>query len=424
MMPLLAYLTKKPSNAKLIKDLYLGIHANDSSATQLLQLALTPSIERIISCGDYIDDSILTTIHGIVHESQQEFPHVRFIPAPCEFSDIYRKTLLLFKDSLETMCIPIDEESEHFAFNELADFTRLSKLTLSGYFDDMPHIDSILGKAHHLKDLVFDHCELDLYDDDQPTQQETLDWMKRKVQINQNAITVKLSEDTYPNYPLMEYLVYKYPNIKHLEVGKRFFQNGARHYERICRALSQIPSFTLKDQNNFESLLPHLKFFKGDKNVVKLMYIGQWQRKSYENDYGYHGYQGYYGYQSYYDDDDDSTKRYSTLERRVDQDQQRITEAQINIFRTLRDPSAHNSHARRLEDITAFVTDLQVDLVQGYDDDDFASEDLDGVANLESEIFFAALTYAHRLEKMKFRAHDIRTFKAAAHNHFMVLEGN
>ncbi|KAF1797639.1 hypothetical protein FB192DRAFT_1251695, partial [Mucor lusitanicus] len=47
MMPLLAYLTKKPSNAKLIKDLYLGIHANDSSATQLLQLALTPSIERI-----------------------------------------------------------------------------------------------------------------------------------------------------------------------------------------------------------------------------------------------------------------------------------------------------------------------------------------------------------------------------------------
>ncbi|KAL9546929.1 hypothetical protein MBANPS3_006420 [Mucor bainieri] len=397
------HLAKKPSRAKLIKTLHINCYyIDDGSIAQLLRL-VSSSVETIVSCREYDNDRILQIIHDVARRSQEAFPNVKSIPTASELNDAYRETLLLFKNSLETICIPLDETSEHFEIDELAELKNLSKLILNGYFEDLPHLDSILDKARHLKEIEFGNCDLDFAGDTWPMQatqptQETFDWIKQSVKPNQNLTAVKLSKESACNASLMEYLVCKYPSIMHFEMQL----TNPLQYERICGAISKIQNYTLKDRSNNELLIPCLKNLKGDKNIMQIIYAGEARKYLDEDDY--------YDYNDCdVDDASNNIVNESTFESRVTQDQQRITHTRINIYR--------NSHdqVQRLMKIVGLVTDLQVDFVQAYDDEDFANEDFGDVSrslDLESEIFFTALNQARGLEKMKCIAHSISATRA------------
>lgn len=370
-MPLYTHLSQKPSRAKLIKTLYFDFYRISSSIIQLLRLALTPSIEKTISRQEFNNnDPCFEIILDIVEGSQEGFPNVKSIPAASEFTDIYRKTLLLFKDSIETICIPTDEQNERHTFDELGEFKQLSKIILNGYFEDLPHVESILDKACHLKEIEIGTCEFDLLDNNWSTQ-ETFDWMKQHVEINQNVTTIKLAENSDHNPSLMEYLAYKYPNTKHLDIEACEFFRVGNGNERICRAISKIPNYSMTDLKNFEYFFPYLKILKGDKNMFQLTYVGKSSKYLYEDG--------------------------STLEIRSNQDQQRITKSQIIIHTDLHSPLLYDSHVRFLKEIGGFATDLEMDFVKAYDEEDFAGEDWDRPLNIEAKIFFTALNQARGL---------------------------
>lgn len=334
-MPLYNHLSKKPSRAKLIKTLFFNLYKISSSVTQLLRLALTPSIERIISCQDEEfnnNDRFLEVILDIAEGSQEGFPNVKPIPAASELTDTYRKTLLLFKDSIETISISLDEQSEHFTFDELWKFKQLSKIILNGYFEDLPHVESILRKACHLKEIEFGTCEFDSLDKNWPMQ-ETFDWMKQHVEISQNVTTIKFTKGSNHIPSLMEFLAYKYPNTKHLNMEARRFYSADSINERVCRAISKIPNYSMEDQNNFEYFFPVSRDLERRQNMFQLTYVRESRKCLYEEDS-------------------------STLETRSNQDQQRITKSRVIIDKNLFAPLVYDAHVRFLKEIGSFATDL------------------------------------------------------------------
>ncbi|KAK4516333.1 bud site selection protein [Mucor velutinosus] len=135
--------------------------------------------------------------------------------------------------------------------------------------------------------------------------EETIEWMKQSVEINQNAIAINLSKDTDHNPSLIEYLVYKYSKMKYLKMESSYFRDQNKEDERISRAISNISSYNLKDQNNFQYIFPCLDILKGDKNVFQLMFVGESHKHLYEDG--------------------------SILESRVNQDQQPITKSRIHL---------------------------------------------------------------------------------------------
>ncbi|KAL9546930.1 hypothetical protein MBANPS3_006421 [Mucor bainieri] len=379
-MSLYTHLIRKPSRAKLIKRLNLGFCDRNDTISQLLHLALTPSIEEINSYDEFQgmdckhQDDVFEVIHAAGQKSPEGFPNLRCIPTSYEFTKVYRETLLFFKNSIEFIRIPPDEELEDCSCNELGEFKQLAKLLLqSCFFRDLSHMESVLVQARHLN-------ELEIWSEQMLEKtwslDKTIEWMKQNVEIDQNVTTIKSRHHFFGAPCLLEYLLFKYPNTKHLATGPCDFpyrneisawfhevdKDGNTEY--ACRAISKMLSFSVKVVSN--------------ANRGRFL---------------------------------DSC----TVESQVNQDQKRTTQFQAIVDNNLHKPSVYESHVQLLEEIGRFGTDYQMDFTLAYQDKDedydadlkIHQEESEEMQTLESNTFFTALKLAHGLQTMKFVAHSI-----------------
>lgn len=71
----------------------------------------------------------------IAQGSREGFPNLKPISPAYEFGDVYRKTLLLFKDCIEDICIShLEEENGCASFDQLGEFKQSLEIILNGKF--------------------------------------------------------------------------------------------------------------------------------------------------------------------------------------------------------------------------------------------------------------------------------------------------
>ncbi|KAL9540037.1 hypothetical protein MBANPS3_009913 [Mucor bainieri] len=363
------HLWRNPELANRIKEISLDCRFTIATA-HLLQLAMRPSIERIVTPNFEKPKALFyETMADIIQQSEVKFQRLKGLPWPSSSTDTHYKTLLLLKESLEELHLyRLDNRIYHKISTQLQEFKNLSKLSIYCTFDDLDHVESVFRGAPHLKELTLGNCSF--REDTNWSKQYTLDWMKQHVEISQNALTLKATPKSDHNLNLMEYLLFKYPNITHFHCNlKKLFSNNGTIGEHLSLGISTIPKYTIT-MGAGSTWKRSYELFVGDKNVVKLFYKCR----------------------------NDNRLNRNQVSGESDHNQKRTSEFVFCInYHRYALPHSFNSHANFLKTLGAFTTSVYIDCVS------YRAKQAIG-----SLTAFKALEVMGHLEDMKLVLHELR----------------
>lgn len=239
---------------------------------------------------------------------------------------------------------------------------------MSTVFQNLPQAESIFRGARKLKEIDLGTCYID--EENNWSSQESLHWMKQNVEINETAMTLIAIDDTTPSISLIEYFLYKYPNMRQFDYYIGWTDDDmvseVEISTRACLWISKIPRYTLNlaREHQWRS---HYRLFAGYKNTFELYYQAELA-------------------------EGDETNKISS---KIEQDQKRNTQFEF-VVDYIFEEELFDAHAAFLEETGAFTTSLYMSF------EDLGIYYVDLRHRFQSKAFFEALKVMNHLEEMLF----------------------
>ncbi|KAL9544430.1 hypothetical protein MBANPS3_007635, partial [Mucor bainieri] len=286
------HLERHPAKGRCITDLTVTDYDDQRVMKRLLQLAFTPSIERL--AGKVLDifssairlSAIYTSIIEIAENSPIPFDRLKTIPDTFVLNDLYGRTLLTFKDTLETVQLRLfNHDDTQDVLHRFHEFKQLKTLRLEeAEFNNIKELDAVLKGCHHLKELYLNVEILD-----QTTRAEESDlsntsgsnavlWQRMQVE---KVPSLEKLEFVSPGYPLVvEYLLYKYPNVQDFRLDPMAMVEPSmdrnltsQHFESILSSLKPLKKYSARFcMPPGDSLHNKCTAAKGDINSLTIQY--------------------------------------------------------------------------------------------------------------------------------------------------------
>ncbi|KAK4518558.1 AMP_N domain-containing protein [Mucor velutinosus] len=248
------HLIMESSKAKYTKHMHFVFNGVELPVVveKLLRVALTPNIERI--SGFTEPDVFFKTIHDMINSRNFNRNKLKELPAYAGSNTSTRiRRLWLLRQSIESMAITLGDSRHDDAWKfieQLEQCKSLNYLHMKGFLKGMNELEVILNHCpylHALKILDFD-LEGDIYH--HTVSKENVD-ARAIAYVKQQDQLKSMSIDATCRPELLEYLIYKYVNIKSLAIqgslwlasAKQNLQNG--NLGRILDAISEIESVKL-----------------------------------------------------------------------------------------------------------------------------------------------------------------------------------
>lgn len=258
---------------------------------KLLQLAFTPSIERL--GGKALDifssairlNAIYTTIIKIAESSPIKFDRLKIIPDTFILNELYGKTLLAFKETLETVQLRLfNHDDTEDVLHRFDEFKQLKALRMEeAEFNSIEELNAVLKGCHNLKELFLNVEILDQMGET-PTLATSSDVLWQRMQVEKVPSLEKLSVIS-PGYPLLvEYLVYKYPNVQDFRLDPMAMVEPSMdnnltsiNFERILKSLKPLKKYSIDlTMPPGDSLNRKCTAGKGDINSLTIQYPMQY----------------------------------------------------------------------------------------------------------------------------------------------------
>ncbi|KAL9538940.1 hypothetical protein MBANPS3_010578 [Mucor bainieri] len=218
------HLFRDPSKIPLIKHMDFTLDSDDLPIIfeELLRLAFTPSIQQVT--GSVKAVGFFTTIFDIIGASKLEFEDLSNLPIysgkSSNSNDISIKKLFAIKNHCSSLMIPVPRERT--ASNNwrlllaLDQFKALISLDLQGNADGLKDLEEVSKGCPRLTILKFTNFELCAPTQRELTKVEIDAWNAANVTKQESVRTIEINSTYRPE--MIEYLVYKYPNIKSIEI--------------------------------------------------------------------------------------------------------------------------------------------------------------------------------------------------------------
>ncbi|CEP13507.1 hypothetical protein [Parasitella parasitica] len=253
-----------PARGGLIKHLRLETQSQNYLLCELLYLAFTPAMERLegelLGYGSDILYEINFKASGLPSSS---FTGLVAIPKPQMFSIMYLNTLVKFKKSLRRMDIDLTNQGileQKYIMDQLGGFEALTKLELKMNISDLTEVDKVLMHFNDLEELSIE-LRSDCYF--VMSEGRARIWAANTVKTVKSLKTLRI-EGLCPS-DVLEYLIYKYPNVKSFEAialqvdsPERLIKTilSAKWHEAILRNFDGADNLTGTNDNvGFRTLL-------------------------------------------------------------------------------------------------------------------------------------------------------------------------
>ncbi|CAO3621381.1 unnamed protein product [Mucor fragilis] len=262
-----ALLFAVPAKGKLIRNIYFDEKFDTLWVIKAIFNAISiPNLESLM--GTALTPEFCDLLLEITARSPGTFKKLKSLPKYQQDVDQkYLDVLLAFKETLEE--IDIDNESKHLndALMKLVphpnSFSNLNSLKFAAKFHQLSDVESILNGCMNLKTL-----ELGNLWEGRPMDKTALDaWMVQNVTQVESLEQLVIKHQC--RCDVIEYLVYKYPNIQSLNIslnhpGYMYATNMPQfktNMDRIFRAIEDIPykkfSFWLPSNANFLQIVDY-----------------------------------------------------------------------------------------------------------------------------------------------------------------------
>ncbi|KAL9548346.1 hypothetical protein MBANPS3_005723 [Mucor bainieri] len=239
------HLVKQPALAVFIKNITLNSFGGESTLlyTELLKLVLTPSLEHIQ--GSFPDEENDQLLYQMVLSSPNKFSKIKTIPFAPE-NNLRTQTFYALKESLEHMLLVDRAGNSNLVLSRLHEFNKLNHLELRKYdLGNISTLDSVLSQLRYATKLGLS-IGFTQRDYTSKSSDQMKNWLAWNVEIDQRMESITQLSNTQQNYwcNLVEYIVYKYPNLQSLHLTNMALDNDI---ERISQAIKHIPFLFLED---------------------------------------------------------------------------------------------------------------------------------------------------------------------------------
>ncbi|KAF1800329.1 hypothetical protein V8B55DRAFT_1590996 [Mucor lusitanicus] len=251
------HLENKKTMGKLIRSLKFKSSWTSSEPSiyiKLLPLVFTPTMESLQ--GIIRNPGFFKTLVDIAEATTEAtFSNLKVLPTieNKHCSEEYGKALVYFGATLQHVLISGDRSAEipWQVYSQLSTFDNLTSLeiynlnTLEG-LDTLEGLNRILAPFLHLQELkLLSYGMIE----DATDEEDLLEWMNEHVDQVDTLIKVVMEGDEQQG--IVEFLVYKYPNMKQADVFLRSFkyydqeESDTSGIHRIIEALQSVPVYRL-----------------------------------------------------------------------------------------------------------------------------------------------------------------------------------
>lgn len=260
------YMSKYPTRSRFIKHISLGNGFDwDRTFLNLMDLVFTPYLEVFEGKLNCNEDFFYYKINTIAKSSPSKRWKLKVIPQNQNFSYMYFKTLLTFKDTLEHIIldlyvyIPVTNVESRRIAKHLKEFTSLKKLSLMGHLN-VQEIGDLLQECCHIEELYLEPSQLrgvEFVQNWETLVSKKMDSLKiLKVGRNVTMFVVK-------------YLMCICPNVETIELDGRWDYARFNHdVFRMLGAIKHVPYFKIKYMLDEEIVKwkDIVDFIKADRN--------------------------------------------------------------------------------------------------------------------------------------------------------------
>ncbi|KAK4516884.1 Transcriptional adapter ada2 [Mucor velutinosus] len=265
------FMKKHPTKGRFVRQIILGdVFDWNRTFLNLMDLVFTPHLEIFKGMLINNEDYFYYKIGNIIKASPNKTWNLKVILENQHFSYLYFKTLLLLKDSLETITLNFynyDRDSppdKGRIARHMNQFTKLKKLSLMGSFT-IKELGDILQACSHLKELYLEAKDLDFFHFNRFSS-DYAD-LKRMASLR----TLKIGR--YAPASVVEYLICIYPNVETVEIdGRWYYPQFNEAIFTILKTIKKVPKYKFKymldeDSTTLDSIVNSIKAVRSDVSV-------------------------------------------------------------------------------------------------------------------------------------------------------------
>ncbi|CAO0801186.1 unnamed protein product [Mucor circinelloides] len=250
------HLYRDTSKVPLIKHLHFELDDDDLHflVKELLQLTFTPSIQRFT--GFAKADRFFTTLFNIVDRSPSSFDQLEEMTKYTGVDmSILDQRRLKFGSIIRTFSLRVVKNntftnstviwSDHFHL-----FRNLTEFTLMGAPSGLNGIEQIIEGCHYLSTLSLVNMDYGGQTVAKMTTEEVISWASNNVNKEESLKTLSIKTLCRPE--LIEYLLFKYPNVANITIDGRFWSSSNdlvvdhANLSRVLDAVKRIRQKQLK----------------------------------------------------------------------------------------------------------------------------------------------------------------------------------
>ncbi|KAL9537687.1 hypothetical protein MBANPS3_011555 [Mucor bainieri] len=276
------HLRQKPILGRHVRKLMLGNRLNHVPLViqeELFKRAITPNMTYL--GGDFGETSA-SLLLKVVQESGERFDSLELLDICPTTVDTYSNLVLFFKKSLQSLTILLERSLAPFyrdIVNRLEEFENLKLLNFVGK-EDVAAQDALLELETVLKKRCHHLNSIQIWLKIEGTEWNNKDFSKRWILQNVDQSLTVRSFMGYVWHPvLLEYLTYKYPNLKDAYI---FFQattiteQAAKRMIDCLRLISDVKIEQLCI-NNAHEIKNAFSAMKSSTNLVKLRRLSSFE---------------------------------------------------------------------------------------------------------------------------------------------------
>ncbi|KAL9538938.1 hypothetical protein MBANPS3_010576 [Mucor bainieri] len=255
-----AHLFKDSSKISLIRHMDFNIETEDLPLVygELLRMVHSPKIERLT--GTVKANGFLETLWDIEESMGFVSEQLRELPTYTGGDNLLiRKRLLLLRNHYTALILNATRQRTNdswFLLDRLDRFQNLTSLRLRGSTNGLSDLEDILKKCKHLWNLQLENFELASSTLGKLSKADVSAWTAANSKANNKVTTIIIDSTFQPE--LLEYLVYRYPNIQKVEIkgyvgvpSQQQSQNDALNNGDLSRVLDVISNINEKDISIF-----------------------------------------------------------------------------------------------------------------------------------------------------------------------------
>lgn len=250
------HLYRDMSKVSLLKHLHFELDGDDLHfiVKELLQLTFTPSIQRFT--GFARADRFFTTLFNIIDRSPSSFDQLKdmtkYTGVDMSISD---QRLLKFGSIVRILSLGVFKEiasvnSTVIWIDHLHVFRNLTEFTLKGAPNGLNNIEQIIEGCHYLSTLNLENMDYGGQIMAKMTTEEVISWASNNVNKEESLRTLSIKTLCRPE--LIEYLLFKYPNVANITIDGRFWSSSNdlvvdhANLSRVLDAVKRIRQKQLK----------------------------------------------------------------------------------------------------------------------------------------------------------------------------------